>query len=385
MRKWIVLLASVMMQTVLGGIYAWSTLTPWLGETFGTSKAQSALVFGTTICSFTLVMVFSGQLLVSRGPRFTASIGAMLFSLGYLLASLGGGSFLVLLVSIGFVSGAGIGFGYVVPLSVCLQWFPTHKGLVTGVAVGGFGLGAVLLSACIDFWYQQGIPLSGFFRGYALVTGLLLLICALLLATPMRKAPEKEMLPRKIWTSPAMVLSSLGMFGGTFAGLLVIGNLTGLVMSKAFSHELALVAVMVFSMGNFLGRILWGRIFDHMGSVSIPVSLLLFCFSALLVMGISSGWLLLVLVFLLGFSFGANFVLYAATLSHVFPLAYFSRLYPVCFLFYGVAALLAPTFGGWIADATGSYNLALVLSCVLVFCLALLIFLKRSFIAKSHA
>ncbi|MDD3056789.1 MAG: MFS transporter [Sphaerochaeta sp.] len=377
-KKWSVLLAALCMQTILGGVYAWSTLSVWIQEEMGISSAQAGLVFGLTIMVFTAVMVYSGRLLPRLGPKKTASIGALAYGLGFLVASYSQTSFFVLLLGISLLSGIGIGFAYVVPLSVCLKWFPNQKGLVTGLSVGGFGGGAIILSAIIEQAYLSALPFSSFLAGYGLITAILLLLCAQLLSVPSESASAQEKPPRSLYRDPIMMLSSLGMFAGTFAGLLVVGNLSSLVLEWGLSEVQAVLAVMLFSVGNASARIVWGYIFDRIGAVSIPLSLLLFSLATLMLLASGPNIpLILVLVALLGFSFGANFVLYAAVIAHAYPLHFFSSLYPLCFLFYGIAGLLGPGIGGWLRDATGSYMTSLVLCLLIVFFSALLLFIKR--------
>ena len=377
-KKWSVLLAALCMQTILGGVYAWSTLSVWIREEMGISNAQAGLVFGLTIMVFTAVMVYSGRLLPRLGPKKTASIGALAYGLGFLVASYSQTSFLVLLLGISLLSGIGIGFAYVVPLSVCLKWFPNQKGLVTGLSVGGFGGGAIILSAIIEQAYLSALPFSSFLAGYGLITAILLLLCAQLLSVPSESAPDQEKPPRSLYRDPIMMLSSLGMFAGTFAGLLVVGNLSSLVLEWGLSEVQAELAVIVFSVGNASARIVWGYVFDRIGVVSIPLSLLLFSLATLVLLASGPNILLiLILVALLGFSFGANFVLYAAVIAHAYPLHFFSSLYPLCFLFYGIAGLLGPAIGGWLRDATGSFMTSLVLCLLIVSVSSLLLFFKR--------
>lgn len=114
-NRWISLTAGVMIQIILGGIYAWSTLIVHLGETYGITKGQGGFIFGLCITTFTITMVFAGRFLVAHGPQLTAGIGSVLFSGGYLIASFSGGSYALLLLGLGVVTGAGIGFGYVCP------------------------------------------------------------------------------------------------------------------------------------------------------------------------------------------------------------------------------------------------------------------------------
>ena len=377
-KRWVVLLAALCMQTILGGVYAWSTLSVWIKEEMGISSAQAGLVFGMTIMVFTVVMVFSGRILPRLGPRKTASIGALFFFLGYLLAAYSHASFALLLFGISVLSGIGIGFSYVVPLSVCLKWFPNQKGLVTGLSVGGFGGGAILLSAIIEEAYLSPLSLSSFLLWYSIISFVLLFLCAQLLAVPEASSSVQERPPRSAYRNPAMILSSMGMFAGTFAGLLVVGNLSPLVQEWGLSEVQAVLAVMLFSVGNASARIVWGYIFDRIGAVSIPFSLLLFSLATLMLLASGPNIpLILFLVVLLGFSFGANFVLYAAVIAHAYPLHFFSSLYPLCFLFYGIAGLLGPGIGGWLRDATGSHMTSLVLCLLIVSFSALLLFIRR--------
>lgn len=379
-KRWVVLIAGLIMQTILGGIYAWSTLTPWLHERYGITNAQSGFVFGSTIAIFTLVMLVSGRLLSARGPKITAGIGALLYASGYYLASHSNGSFPLLLFGVGFLSGSGIAFGYVCPLSVSMKWFPEHKGLVTGLAVGGFGAGAIILSSLIEHFKLTGLSIETFFRGYALFAGFILLIAAMMLDVPAKDSDVRREPIGRLWLSKPMRLNLLGMFAGTFAGLLVIGNLTPYVISKGISENRAVMAVMLFSVGNSFGRVVWGHVFDRLGQVSIPLSLGLFSVVGAVMVFPLPLPVLFVALLLLGIAFGANFVLYAGAISQVFGLSNFSRLYPICFLAYGIAGLIAPGVGGWIVDTTGSYEIALYLCIVLVSlaCVLILSSLRKS-------
>ncbi len=365
-NRWIILLAGIVLQTILGGIYAWSTFTPWLEKSYNLTKGQCGFIFGLTIAVFTISMTFAGRILTKKGPRFTASIGAILFASGYFLASYSEGNFWVLLVSLSVIAGAGIGFGYVCPLSVGMKWFPKKKGLVTGTAVAGFGGGAVILSSIAQHFLVSGTDVLHFFRGFSLLTGAALLIAASFLADP---APGKKSLKPKrgeeLFSIPFIVIT-LGMFSGTFAGLLIIGNLTSFVIEAGLSAKLAVTAVGIFSIGNAIGRVAWGQIFDYLDYKSIPLSLAAFALFSICVLIPLPTWLLLVVVGLLGFCFGSNFVIYASAVSNIFGEESFPKLYPICFLAYGLAGSIGPGVGGYLADVTGSYRLAIYLSVGLV-------------------
>jgi OFA family oxalate/formate antiporter-like MFS transporter len=134
------------------------------------------------------------------------------------------------------------------------------------------------------------------------------------------------------------------------------------------------LSVVLFSVGNLSGRIIWGHIFDKTGYRVIPWSLLLASLFYMLLRFASGGFVFLASVLVLGFLFGSQFVLYAGYLSRAYGVEAFSKRYPLVFLSYGLAGIIAPGVGGWIADSTGSYNPAITLCLVLLFISGLVLF-----------
>ena len=125
-----VVLGAILIQLALGAIYAWSVFTPTL-KAEGWSSENTQWVFAVGLASFALFMVIAGKKLNTWGPRTLAWTGGIILGIGYLLAGIiGGTSFIALLILIGLVGGAGIGFAYVVPIAVGMRWFP-------GVLAGG--------------------------------------------------------------------------------------------------------------------------------------------------------------------------------------------------------------------------------------------------------
>ncbi len=373
MTKWIVLSAGVAIQMILGGVYAWSEFVPLLTTEYGLNKSQCGLIFGATIAMFTLVMIPAGRILQKYGPRVTASIGAILFTAGYLLASFSQGDFLMLLVCLSGVAGAGIGFGYICPLTVGMKWFPNNKGLVTGVSVAGFGGGAVLLSAVAEhLLVDMSMNVMEVFRLIGIGSGLLAFVSAMLMSLPPGEKDaalsiKAEPASGGVFKSRNFILIFLGMFCGTFAGLLVVGNLKPLALSMGLTAASATLSISLFALGNATGRILWGQIHDRFGShLAIVFSLFFLGVCLLLLLAGAPGALVLASVFLVGVGFGACFVVYASSVVELFGTRLFPQLYPVCFLGYGLAALVGPSTGGWIADTTGSYVPAVILSAAIV-------------------
>lgn len=338
------------------------------------------MIFGLTFLTFTSAMILAGRVLSQKGPRYTAMIATILFAAGYLLASMSGGSFVILLLSLGCVAGCGIGFGYVCPLSAAMKWFPDNKGLVTGVAVAGFGAGAIVLSCIANFFLLRGMDILVFFRWFSACSGLLLFTAALQLCDPPgTRYVASEAVDRSVFLTWPFLLCAIGIFAGTFAGLLVVGNLAPIVLKTGLSQAQAAFAVSLFAIGNGAGRIIWGKLFDLLHYSCIPWSLASFVLPAALLLLPLPTWLLLLSVVLTGFSFGANFVIYAAAITRFFGTSLFPHLYPVCFMAYGFAGLLGPGIGGAIADKTGTYHSAIVI------CITLIVFAGALYLRKSGA
>src|SRR5258705_9634289 len=144
MNRWSIAVAGVVLQVALGAVYAWSVFRAPLSKQFGWSISEVTLTF--TICIFVLGIsaFFGGLWLNRRGPRVVAVTGGVLYGLGVFLASFSANKLWWLYLSYGFIGGIGLGLAYIVPVAVLVNWFPDRRGLITGIAVGGFGAGALI-------------------------------------------------------------------------------------------------------------------------------------------------------------------------------------------------------------------------------------------------
>ncbi len=377
--RWIVLAGSVLLQTCLGAVYAWSTFVPNLTAEHGLSGGEAGIVFGVAIGALTVSMVFSGRMLESAGPRLLASIGAVLFGAGYWLAGVSEGRFSLILGGAGLLAGIGTGLAYVCPLSACIRWFPRHQGLVTGIAVAGFGGGAMILSGVAGSLLHEGTPVLEVFRWIGVIYGAAALAGALALQMPRepRKAAAARIPVRELIRHREFRALTAAMFSGTFAGLLVAGNLKPMGLAAGLSPPAAVTAVQLFAMGNAAGRITWGWLFDRGGRAVLPVSLVCFL---LMIGGLAVAekpGLFLALATLCGFCFGSCFVLNAAQTAAVFGHGRLGSVYPYIFLAYGLAGLTAPAMGGWINDATGSYSAAIAIASAILVLGALVLWASR--------
>ena len=369
-KRGAVLAGSVVVFVCLGGLFGWSAFVPELRARYGFSALQTQVIFSLTVATFTLCTTVAGRLMSRWGARSLTLLGGLLFGAGYGLASCSQGRFALLAVGLGLLSGAGIGFGYICPLTLCIQWFPDRKGLATGVTVASFGGGAILLTALAEMLLGRGWSVLEVFRFIGFAYGSVVCAGALLMFRP-PVAPSAPLHFRKLAGELARDSSFwtlvTGIFAGTLAGLLIIGSLKPIGLSAGLNSTVAALAISFFAAGNAGGRIVWGWLSDRLGYRTIPWSLFWLGAAVLaLIVARYAGLAFLAAAVLVGSGFGACFVLYAAQVARRYGPGQVGRVYPLVFLAYGVAALVGPTLGGFLFDLTGSYVPPLLVSAAIV-------------------
>jgi OFA family oxalate/formate antiporter-like MFS transporter len=161
-NRWMIAIAGVFLQIALGAVYAWSVFRVPLSKQFGWSISQVTLTFTISIFVLGFAAFFGGLWMNRKGPRVVALTGATLYGVGVFLASFSANKLWWLYLSYGFVGGLGLGLGYIVPVAVLVKWFPDRRGLITGIAVGGFGAGALITAPVATQLIQSVGVLSTF-------------------------------------------------------------------------------------------------------------------------------------------------------------------------------------------------------------------------------
>nr|SBO93959.1 Oxalate/formate antiporter [Nonomuraea gerenzanensis] len=140
--------AALSVHLAIGQAYAWSVFKPSLESALGLSGTQSALPFQLGIVMLGLSAAFGGTLVERNGPRWAMFVSMTCFSSGFLLSALGvlTRQYWLVVLGYGFVGGIGLGIGYISPVSTLIKWFPDRPGMATGIAIMGFGGGALIAS-----------------------------------------------------------------------------------------------------------------------------------------------------------------------------------------------------------------------------------------------
>jgi MFS transporter, OFA family, oxalate/formate antiporter len=386
-NRWLVVVGAVLIQLCLGAIYAWSAFTPYLKKApYGFNNTQTQAIFSVSLAVFAIVMVFAGRWLGKSGPRIVALTGGLVLGAGYILAGLFGnglfGYFINQLIFIGLVGGAGIGLAYVCPIAVGMKWFPDKKGLITGLAVSGFGFGAAIWVGLAGNWANllANWGVQGVFIAYGIVFAIAVVIGSIWMVFPPDGWAPKG------WQAPVVTatvkpagtvdyMSSEMLKKGQFyalwvmfifsamAGLMTIGNIKNFgneaLQLKGGLSEVAAAAVttttmaIFYSLFNGLGRIVWGTLSDKLGRRR---SLILMCALQGVIMVLfywmgSVPALLYLGASIIGFNFGGNFSLFPTMTSDLFGLKYVGRNYSWVFTAYGVGGIIGPLMAGLFGDA----------------------------------
>lgn len=380
MNRWLVVVGAILIQLCLGAIYAWSVFTPSL-KAVGWTTSQTQAVFSAGLALFAISMVISGRLMPKLGPRALAISGGVILGLGYILGGLlGGTSVTKIFVCVGLIGGTGIGVAYVVPIAVGMRWFPDKKGLITGLAVAGFGFGATLWVKLAGSWGHliENVGLSQTFLIYGIVFMVAVILGGLTMVFPpdgwkpkgWEPAPssgdgasvdELAIMSGKMLGMPQFYMILFTFMFGASAGLMSIGlmklypmqALTAAGMDAAKASATAGLAMAVFfSLANGIGRIAWGAICEKLGVKK-----------SIIVMSVIQGITVIafqkmagtpVLLFagatLIGFNFGGNFALFPMITAHTFGAKTVGQNYGWVFLAYGIGGIFGPMLGGKLGD-----------------------------------
>ncbi len=377
--------SAVVMMLALGSIYAWSIYVPGLISHYGFSAGQTQLIFGVFIAVFAVSMVFGRALLSRINGKRLAMIASVLYTLGYMLIPLFGITFPVLFFGISILAGIATGVGYLISITIPVEWYPGKKGLVTGLVSAGFGGGAIIESLVVQRLFVAGITLPQIFLIVGIGKGFLLMLASFFIERPPLQQDFTPLQPiYRLLRQTRFLKLFVGIFTGTFAGLLVIGNLKPIGAQYPIDETILVLGITVFSIANFSGRLFWGWLNDYVkGKVLMPLSLLTMGLFTLLIGIVQlTPYIYLFIAFAVGFGFGANFVIYAKETAQIFGLNNLGKIYPFVFLGYGISGILGPFTGGILKDITGSYQTAAIVAGVLCW-VVLFGFLLKIFNKKS--
>ncbi len=390
-RGWVVALAGLGVNLLLGTLYAWGVMGKALVMQWQWTKTEAALPFAVSTAVFAVMMVFAGRAQDKLGPRRVATLGGLLFGLGVAASSLFT-SPLAILLCFGALGGAGIGLAYSATTPAAVKWFPAaRKGLITGVVVSGVGAAALFMSPLTQYLLAR-VGIANTFMILGLGAACAIVLLAQLLTNPpadylpagQTATASKHLAARKdtdwheMLRTPQFYLLWLMYVLTASAGLMVIANVP--LIAKEQAHwEAGFVPVMLLALFNTLGRFGSGALSDRLGRTSTMVlafalqAINLFFFAQYTTpMSLALG------TSLVGLCYGTIFTLMPAATADYYGLRNMGVNYGLVFTGFGVAGVFGSLLGGRVRDLFGSFDLAYLICAGMLLAAAVLAFLLRS-------
>ena len=375
LNRWIIAAAGVLMQVALGAVYAWSVFRAPLVRQFGWSISEVTLTF--TISIFVLgISAFLGGLWLNRkGPRVVAITGGILYGLGVFLASFSANKLWWLYLSYGLIGGIGLGLSYIVPVAVLVKWFPDRRGLITGIAVGGFGAGA-LITAPVATRLIQSVGVLNTFAYLGIAYLIVTVVASLFMQNPPEGWRPEGWTPTASQTSQraggdytlGQALKTwqwyalwLLLFLNTFAGISIISQEAPIFQELVgVSAVVAASMVGIASIGNALGRVFWAWVSDLITRratffVMFVIQVLLFW----LLPSLTAVSLMTIITFVVLMCYGGGFGTMPAFAADYFGSKNVGPIYGLMLTAWGCASAVGPLLIAYMRQTTGSYRGAL--------------------------
>lgn len=364
------IIASIAIQLCLGVAYLWSLFQTGIAKSiFDGDNAAASLTFSLLLATLTFGSIFGGKLAAKYSIRTVVIIGGVILSLGFFFASFVTASAPWLLwLTYGVMGGVGMGFTYSTTISCAQKWYPHKKGLVTGVIVSALGFGGVVFTPIIEALIKHfGGQQVGEQKTFMVLSGLFLVICTiggLMIKNPpddyvnKKQAPKgaaahkspapivADLSPKQVLSTSSFYLITLAMALSCMGGLMMIGFAKPIAVAKGLGST-AVVGVLIISICNSLGRLLWGIISDKIGRKLTLIILLAGSGVMSLFVNVANGYWIYVVIAFIGFFYGGFLSNFPALTADLFGSRYMATNYGMVLLGFGIGAVVSSYVAGY--------------------------------------
>jgi OFA family oxalate/formate antiporter-like MFS transporter len=385
---WPALVGGGLLNVALGTYYAWSVFVPALEKEFHWNRTQTSLVPTIDMVMLASMFMVAGFLQNKIGPRAVATIGGILFSSGLFLASFTQ-SLPMLYLTWGLMVGAGLGFGYLAPITVGSKWFPHHRGLVNGLAIGIFAAGSGIFGPVGGMMIEH-IGWRATFQDLAALFFVFTMLGAYLMKDPPAgfKAPaasagskkpavSADLTTSQVLTRPSFYMLWFAYALGTTAGTMVISQLVPFTKSV---NPKVVWEITAGAIGSAMGRFLSGWMSDHLGRLA---TLRVIIITSMIATPSLYIWrqdvaAFYVLLFVVYYCYGTQLSVYTALAGDFWGTKHLATNYGLLLLAWGFAGVMGPQFGSRIFVSTGTYEYAFFGSAILALAALIILTIVRA-------
>ncbi len=383
-NRWLIAAAAVVMQICLGAAYGWSVFVAPLVSMTGWTLTQVSLNFTLAIAFLGVGTIIGGLWQDRVGPRPVATVAGLIYGTSYLLAawfssrhSLGGMYF-----SYGLLGGIGMGMGYITPVATITKWFPDRRGLMTGVAVAGYGAGALIMSPfAARSIVARGVPAT--FGILGIVYLVLVVAAAQFYCNPPPGWRPQGWVPTgTVATSASTYDFTVGeamrtwqfwvlwamLFLNVSAGIMIISQASPMAQQLVHMTPIAAAGMVgLISIFNGAGRVFWAWVSDYIGRSR--VYLLLYAIQAVIFFSLPN--LTNVTLFsaafaVIGLCYGGGFGTMPSFTADFFGSRFMGGIYGWILLAWGAGAIPSPILIAHLRQTTGRYDQAIFSVAVLM-------------------
>lgn len=375
-NRWLIALSAIAIHLSIGGAYAYSVYKMPIVKEMGWSETNVTIAFTIMMGLAGFMAALFGGLVEKLGPRKSAIVAAVLFGSGQAGAGLAimMDSVVLYWLTYGMLSGIGMGIGYIAPVSTLVKWFPDRRGLATGMAVLGFGSGA-LITAPVAANLMQGVGISTTYFILGISYFILMILGASYIAPPvkgympagMKAATESgkkvlkkdlaEMFAREaVKTRQFWMLWAMHLVNVT-AGIMMI-SVASPMAQEVVGLSVAGAAAMVGIMGLFNGggRLIWAAVSDYIGRSNVFVIFFAIQLITFTVLPFTTNVLLFQLfIFLVVSCYGGGFSNLPAFASDLFGTKQLGVIHGYLLTTWSLGGIFGPIIVNVVKNMTNSY------------------------------
>jgi OFA family oxalate/formate antiporter-like MFS transporter len=394
-NRWMIALAAVVMQICLGAAYGWSVFVKPLVAAHHWTLTEVSLNFTLAILFLGVGTIIGGLWQDRVGPRKVATVAGIVYGLGYIIAGFAAqaGSLYGMYLGYGVISGIGMGMGYITPVATLVKWFPDKRGLMTGVAVAGYGAGALIFSPIAARLIQtSGVPMTFWVFGIAYF--ILVVAAAQFYANPPEgwrpagwvatSAVAKSATTANFTVAEAMRtwqfwLLLVLLFLNVSAGIMIISQASPMAQQMVNMTPVAAAGMVgLISIFNGAGRVFWAWVSDYVGRA--PVFFMLYAIEAVILFFLPnthSITLFSIMFALMGLCYGGGFGTMPSFTADFFGPKYMGGIYGWILLAWGLGAVPSPILIARVRQTTGAYGPAIYTIAIVMVCALVLPILAR--------